>query len=112
MKTEAVYKDILEKIKEMYLSAVKGDVVYETPETTSNIVSEFNSLVEKLYHRGMCKLKVDIPVTYSDYVMKKGDWIWVEQDEGGVFFYDETKTYCTELDYENALPPEEMFEYE
>lgn len=112
MGNEEIYKEILEKIKEMYVSAAKGDIVYETPERTDDIIYEFNSLVEKLYHRGMQKLKVDIPVAYSDYIMKKGDWIWVEQNEYCVYFYDETRTYCTELDYENVLPPEEMFEYE
>lgn len=42
--------------------------------------------------------------------MKKGDWIFVEQDESGVWFWDETRAYCAELDYDNALPPEDMFE--
>lgn len=110
MKPDTTYKDICKKIKEMYLSATKGDVVYETPEITDAIITEFNNLVEKLYHRGMTKLKVDIP-TYSGYVMQKGDWIWVEQDEIGVWFWDETRAYCAELDYDNVLPLEEMFEY-
>lgn len=111
MKTDTTYKDICEKIKNMFLYASRGEMVYETPEIEEALTTEFNSLVDKLYHRGMRKLKVDVP-TYSGYVMKKGDWVWVEQDESGVWFWDETRAYCAELDYENALPPEETFECE
>lgn len=112
MKPDTTYLDILDEIKDMYFWAAKGDLIYEFPEAIEDFIAKFNSLVDKLYHRGMSKLKVDIPVANSDYVMKKGDWIWVEQDEAGVYFYDETRTYCTELDYESALPPEKMFEYD
>lgn len=109
---DTTYLDIVDEIKDMYFWAAKGDLIYEFPEATEDFIVKFNYLVDKLYHRGMTKLKVDIPARHSDYVMRKGDWIWVEQDEGGVWFWDETKEHCIELDYENALPPREMFEYE
>lgn len=53
MKPDTTYKEISEKIKNMFLYAAKGEMVYETPEITEALITEFNCFVDKLYHRGM-----------------------------------------------------------
>ena len=75
--------------------------------------------IDELYHRGMRQLKTNLNVYKYDKtenglytnkvesVLPSGTWVFIEQDEAGVYIFSEDFEWSCEVDY--SINPNELF---